>query len=127
VIRALYETARSVDDRPPTEAVATLAERVLDLPGLDDRDRAILQFVIRLTLSPRSMRASEVETLRAAGLDDLAIHDVVEVVSCFSFMNRLADGTGVAILEGRYELAREMLGDEPLRRHLEWARSSKAE
>ena len=70
MIRALYETARSVDARPPTEAVATLAERVLDLPGLDERDRAILQYVIRLTLSPRSMRASEVETLRAAGLDD---------------------------------------------------------
>jgi alkylhydroperoxidase family enzyme len=91
----------------------------LDLPT---EDRAMLRYVVALTIDPGKMRAPEVKFLREAGFSERGIHDIVMVVSCFSFMNRLADGTGVTTQEGRYELARELLGDEALQEHLAWSR-----
>ena len=99
-----------------------MAREVLDGLDLPAADRAMLRYVVALAIDPGKMRAEEVELLRAAGFSDREIHDIVMVVSCFSFMNRLADGTGVTTLEPRYELARELLGDEALEQHLAWSR-----
>ena len=41
------------------------------------------------------MQPSDVETLRRQGFTDLAIHDVVQVVAYFNYINRIADGLGV--------------------------------
>lgn len=40
------------------------------------------------------MGASDVERLRSRGFDDRAIHDLVQVVSYFNYINRVADGLG---------------------------------
>ena len=69
------------------------------------------------------MRSTHVEELRQQGHSEREIHDIVMVVACFSFMNRLADGTGVTVQEGRYDLARRLLGEEALRQHLAWSDS----
>ena len=52
-----------------------------------------------LTLTPGAVRAHHVDALRAAGLDDRAIHDACAIVAYFAFVNRIADGLGVE-LEG---------------------------
>lgn len=62
---------------------------------LDPRTRAILDFAERLTLGPGSMTRDDVEQLRTHGLTDLEIHDVVQVVAYFNYINRVADGLGV--------------------------------
>jgi len=41
------------------------------------------------------MSAADVEGLRALGLDDGAIHDVVQVAALFNYYDRLADGLGI--------------------------------
>jgi uncharacterized protein YciW len=41
----------------------------------------------------------DVERLREAGLDDEGVLHVVEVVSYFNFVNRMADGLGVRLEE----------------------------
>ncbi len=41
------------------------------------------------------MKESAVEGLRAAGLDDRGILDLVHVIGFFAYANRLADGLGV--------------------------------
>jgi len=38
-----------------------------------------------------------VDTLRAAGFDDAAIHDACAIVAYFAFVNRTADGLGVEL------------------------------
>jgi len=58
-------------------------------------DRAMLDFAVKLARGPESMRRDDVEHLRAAGFDDVAIHDVVQVTALFSYYNRLADGLGI--------------------------------
>jgi alkylhydroperoxidase family enzyme len=59
------------------------------------RLRALLQFAERLALAPGAFEESHLEPLRAAGLDDRAIHDATQVVAYFSYINRIADGLGV--------------------------------
>jgi uncharacterized peroxidase-related enzyme len=57
----------------------------------------VLAFAEKLTLEPRNMEKGDVERLRAAGLDDRGILEVVEVTAYFNFVNRLADGLGVSL------------------------------
>lgn len=91
-----------------------------DLPGLQDVDRAVLGFVLRLVLRPRSMERAHLAPLHAAGMDDRAAFDVVQVTSCFSYMNRLADGLGVTLEPPKHALARRLYGAEALAAHLAW-------
>ena len=42
------------------------------------------------------MCEADVEALRAAGWQDREIHDACQVVAYFNYVNRLADGLGVA-------------------------------
>jgi uncharacterized peroxidase-related enzyme len=62
---------------------------------LADADRAMLDFAVTLTDAPGAMRAEHLVPLRAAGFDDEAIHEVVQVVALFNYYNRLADGLGI--------------------------------
>ena len=62
---------------------------------LSPRERAILDFAVKLTHRPGDMRAADVDELRAAGLDDRAVHDVTQVTALFNYYNRLADGLGI--------------------------------
>jgi hypothetical protein len=46
------------------------------------------------------MRAEDVADLRAHGLDDAAIHDAIQVVSYFNYINRVADAVHVDLEPG---------------------------
>jgi alkylhydroperoxidase family enzyme len=41
-----------------------------------------------------SVGAAEAEALRAVGLDDVAIHDAIQVIAYFNYINRVAEGVG---------------------------------
>lgn len=60
-------------------------------------DRAILDYSVKLTQRPSEVSAEDVERLRANGLEDRAIHDLVCIVGYFAFVNRVADGLGVEL------------------------------
>ena len=62
---------------------------------LDDRDRAMLEYVEKLTLKPATMWEDDVEKLRAVGFDDTAILQINLIASWFNYINRVADGLGV--------------------------------
>jgi alkylhydroperoxidase family enzyme len=38
---------------------------------------------------------ADVQALRAAGFDDAAVHDIVQITALFNYYNRLADGLGI--------------------------------
>ncbi|MBI4243859.1 MAG: peroxidase [Planctomycetes bacterium] len=63
----------------------------------DDKDKAILAFVEKLTKSPAKMAKSDVEGLKKLGLTDRGILEVVLVTSYFNFINRVADATGIEL------------------------------
>ena len=41
------------------------------------------------------MSPTDLDTLRDEGLDDVAIHDAVQVISYFNYINRVAEALGV--------------------------------
>ena len=46
------------------------------------------------------MTEGDVERLRAVGFGDAGIHDAIQVVSYFNYINRLADAVHVDLEEG---------------------------
>ena len=62
---------------------------------LESRDRAMLDYVAKLTLALPEMRRDDVENLRAHGFDDTAILQINLIASWFNYINRVADGLGV--------------------------------
>ena len=71
--------------------------------GAAEADRAMLRYALKLTRTPGEISAGDVETLRAHGFDDRAIHDICAISAYFAFVNRIADGLGVE-LEGGQKL-----------------------
>jgi len=57
----------------------------------------MLNYSVKLTLSPEKIVAEDVEILRHFGFEDLAIHDICAIVAYFAFANRIADGLGVKL------------------------------
>ena len=43
------------------------------------------------------MTEADVEALRAHGLDDVAIHEAIQVVAYFNYVNRVADAVDVEL------------------------------
>lgn len=73
---------------------------------LGERERAILDYAVKLTRRPGKMDSGDVDALREAGLDDSEILDVCQVTAYFNYVNRLADGLGVE-LEWYWERVRD--------------------
>ena len=61
---------------------------------LDPRTRALCDYARKLTLAPSDVGADDAEALRAHGLDDVAIHDAIQVIAYFNYINRIAEGVG---------------------------------
>ncbi len=61
---------------------------------LDERERAMLDFAVKLTEESHRMTEDDVEALRAVGWSDEEIMDIAEVAAMFNFTNRLASGLG---------------------------------
>ena len=59
----------------------------------------MLDYAAKLTSHPSEITAEDVDVLRQAGFGDRAIHDICAITAYYAFVNRIADGLGVA-LEG---------------------------
>jgi len=63
--------------------------------NLDERDRAMLAYVEKLTKNPVSIWRDDMETLRAVGFEDTAILQITLIAAWFNSINRVADALGV--------------------------------
>lgn len=55
----------------------------------------LLAYTERITLRPATCTEGDIAELRAAGWSDVAIHDAVQVIAYFNYINRVADALGV--------------------------------
>lgn len=62
---------------------------------LSPRERALAEYAEKLTRSPQEMCEADVAALRTAGLEDVAIHDLIQVTAYFNYINRVADAVNV--------------------------------
>ncbi|MFI7588560.1 carboxymuconolactone decarboxylase family protein [Spongisporangium articulatum] len=65
-----------------------------DLERLDDVDRALIAFAARIATDPAATRQEDVDDLRALGLSDAEIADVVFAVAARLFFATVLDATG---------------------------------
>ena len=64
---------------------------------LGARARAFVTYALKLTRTPHAVVESDLAPLRAVGLSDGGLHDLVAVAAYFNFVNRLAAGLGVEL------------------------------
>ncbi len=57
----------------------------------------MLDYAVKLTLTPCSVGEGDVERLREVGFDPAAILDICQVASYYNYVNRMADGLGVEL------------------------------
>jgi uncharacterized peroxidase-related enzyme len=63
--------------------------------ALEPADRLLCAFADKLTRTPAQMGEDDVSALRKGGFDEQAIHDAVQVISYFNYINRVADALHV--------------------------------
>jgi uncharacterized peroxidase-related enzyme len=61
---------------------------------VDAKERAMLDFALKLTEQSHRCTEADVDALRGAGWSDEEIMDIAEVAAMFNFTNRLASGLG---------------------------------
>jgi uncharacterized peroxidase-related enzyme len=64
---------------------------------LAERQRALVDFAIRLTESLQMIEQTDIERLRAWGFSDRAIHDAAAIIAYLNFVNRMASALGVGL------------------------------
>lgn len=78
-------------------------EQVFDDPataGTTDRERAIARFAQAVTLRPQALAADDIAALRAVGLDDEGIIDLLHATAIFGWANRLMHNLGEPVARG---------------------------
>jgi uncharacterized peroxidase-related enzyme len=63
--------------------------------GLSPQDRAMLDFVVKITRDATQISPRDHERLRATGFDDRGILQITLIASWFNYINRVADALGV--------------------------------
>jgi uncharacterized peroxidase-related enzyme len=59
------------------------------------QDRAMLDYVVKLTKDATKVWKDDIDGLRAAGFDDRGILQITLIASWFNYINRVADALGV--------------------------------
>jgi len=96
-------TLRRLTGDPPLADTLAMNFRAAGLP---DRQRAMLEFVERLTQAPECIEDADRDLLREQGFGERDIWDIAEVTGFFNMTNRLAAATGMEPNREYYDLHR---------------------
>ena len=74
---------------------------------LDQRDRAMLDFAVKLAGHPEMSTEADLEPLREAGFGDEEILHIAELTAMFTYTGRLANALGLLPNDEYHALGRE--------------------
>lgn len=77
------------------ETLANAIKQDYKTADLTPKERAMLDYVAVLTVSPAKVSRDNIEDLRRHGYTDTAILQINLIASWFNYINRVADGLGV--------------------------------
>ena len=69
---------------------------------ISEQDKAMLEYVVKLTQDATQCSPEDHKKLRAVGFDDRGILQITLIASWFNYINRVADALGVG-REGKAE------------------------
>ncbi|MGB9435831.1 MAG: hypothetical protein WBQ89_26520 [Candidatus Acidiferrum sp.] len=81
--------------------VAALQKDFRSAP-ISEQDKAMLEYVVKLTRDATQCSPEDHQKLRAVGFDDRGILQITLIASWFNYINRVADALGVG-REGKAE------------------------
>ena len=84
------QAVRQYSGDPQLGEMMAMNYRVADLPA---RQRAMLDFAWKLTLTPFDVGEADRESLRRLGFSESDLYDLCDVVAFFNMSNRMAHGT----------------------------------
>jgi len=64
---------------------------------LEPQDKAMIDFALKLTRAPATVKQEDFQFLQQYGFSEEQAVDIVLITCMFNFMDRLADGLGVAL------------------------------
>jgi uncharacterized peroxidase-related enzyme len=76
------------------ETVEALARKDHDSAGLDDADVAVMEFAAKVALNAPSITAEDVDALRAHGLSDVDVFQVILAAAARCFFSTVLDAAG---------------------------------
>jgi alkylhydroperoxidase family enzyme len=76
--------------------VQAIAEGKLDEAGLTPAERALLEYVTRVTEAAYRTTEEDVQLLRDHGWSEPQIAEAVYITALFAFFNRVADAFGIS-------------------------------
>jgi alkylhydroperoxidase family enzyme len=76
--------------------VQTLAEGKLDDVAITPAERALLEYVTKVTEAAYKTTAQDVQVLRDHGWSEPQIGEAVYITAMFAFFNRVADAFGIS-------------------------------
>ena len=62
---------------------------------MSSSDQALCEFAEKLTLTPYAMLKDDIKQLVDLGFSDTAVHDAVQVIGYFNYINRVAEALNV--------------------------------
>ena len=80
----------------------------LETAPIDEKLRATLRFLQKMTLFPQSLAPQDAQAARAAGVSEAALRDAAHVCYLFSIYNRMAETLKFQTYD-EYSLAATML------------------
>lgn len=83
------QAVRALSDDPQLGEMLAFNHRVAEL---SPRERAMLEFAWKLTLTPQDIGEADRAGLRAVGFSDEDIFDICDVTGFFNYTNRMAHG-----------------------------------
>ena len=84
-----------IDDEARADMIEAALHNRTPEDALDGAELALLRYSEKLTSSPGAMVESDIEALRAAGVDDGQILEANQIVGYFNYVNRSLNGLGV--------------------------------
>jgi uncharacterized peroxidase-related enzyme len=57
--------------------------------------KALCDFAVKLTYEPAAVGQADIDALRGHGWSDAGIHDAIQVIAYFNYINRVADAVGI--------------------------------
>lgn len=73
---------------------------------LSNRDKAMIEYALKLTRNPASITSDDIAILRNGGFSDRAILEINLAAAYMNFVNRIALGLGVELEEQMEEFTR---------------------
>ena len=72
-----------------------LIEKDWKKANLYERHQALCHFAEKVLEAPKQIEFVDLSSLKQTGYSDRAIHDAVQIIGYFNYINRIADSLGV--------------------------------